>query len=164
MQTLKLYLYDNIIEVQIMDLSIFTVRNRTVYSRNIKLYQGVDNPVQLVMKNQDQKAVDLTGYTVEAQIQDPVEKVTVYTFPCIWTDISLGHGTVTFDKTVIDSLEQRNYQVTFKVIKDEDNTERAMYVDDNYQVPIGLEILPGFYSDQAPPLLIEESVIDGGSI
>jgi hypothetical protein len=116
------------------------------------------------MKNQDQKAVDLTGYTVEAQIQDPVEKVTVYTFPCIWNDITAGTGTITFDKVVIDDLEQRVYQLTFKVISDADNTERPMYVDDNYQVPIGLEILPGFYSNMAPPLLIEESVIDGGNI
>jgi hypothetical protein len=164
MQSLKLYLYDHIIEIQIMDLSIFTVRNRQVYSRNIKIYQGIDNPVQVLIKNQDQKSVDLTGYTVEAQVQDPVEKITVYTFPCIWVDITKGVGTVTFEKTVIDTLEQRVYQVTFSVIKDSDNTERAMYADDNYQLPIGLEILPGFYSNQSPPLEVEESVIDGGTI
>ena len=54
MQTIKLYLVDQIAEVQIMDPAIFTVRNRTVYSRPIKVYQGVDNPIQVVVKNQDQ--------------------------------------------------------------------------------------------------------------
>jgi len=164
MQSLKLYLYDNIIEVQIMDPSIFTVRNRTVYSRNIKIYQGIENRVQINVKNQDQKQVDLTGYTLEAQIQDPVEKVTISTYPCIWSDIAKGQGTITFEKVDIDTIEQRVYQLTFKLIKDNDNTESPMYVDDNYQIPVGLEVLPGYYSNQSPPAITEESVIDGGNI
>ena len=44
MITVKAYVYPNTAEVQVFDPSIFTVRNRVVYSRPIKVYKGVDNP------------------------------------------------------------------------------------------------------------------------
>ena len=67
MIVVKAYLVPNTAEVQIFDTSIFTVRNRQVYSRPIKVYQGIDNPIQVIIRNQDQKSVDLTGYSVTAQ-------------------------------------------------------------------------------------------------
>ena len=76
MQAIQTYLYSNKIVVQILDTTIFKVRNRQVYSRPIKIYQGIDNPIQVVIKNQDQKAVNFTGYIMQADIQDPVNKVT----------------------------------------------------------------------------------------
>jgi hypothetical protein len=74
MITVKTYLYPNLVEVQVFDPTIFTTRNRQVYSRPIKIYQGIDNPIQVVVLNQDQKKVDLTGYAVQADIQDPTNK------------------------------------------------------------------------------------------
>ena len=44
MITVKAYLYPNTVTVQVFDPAIFTVRNRVVYSRTIKVYQGIDNP------------------------------------------------------------------------------------------------------------------------
>jgi len=164
MQTIKAYLYDQKVEVQILDTAIFTVRNRQVYSRPIKVYQGIDNPIQVVIKNQDQKKVDLSGYAVELQIQDPVNKVTVQTFPVTWVDITKGLGTVVLDKTTIDSLEQRFYKLTTKTINQDTLDEAPMYVDDNYGVPLDLEVLPAYYSDMAAPVLLGETVIDGGTI
>ena len=74
MITVKAYLYPNIVEVQVFDPSIFTTRNRVVYSRPIKVYQGIDNPVQVITRNQDQKAVNVTGYAVQLDIQDPLNQ------------------------------------------------------------------------------------------
>jgi hypothetical protein len=163
MQTLKLYLYDNIIDVQIMDLSIFTVRNRIMYNRNVKVYQGIDNPIQLNIKNQDQKAVNLTGYNVSAQIQDPVEKITVESFACTWVNQAQGQGYITLTRATVDNLEQRNYVLTFRVTQVSDNTDEVLYADDNHQVPIGLEILPGYYSELAASG-DSGGIIDGGPI
>ena len=61
MITVKAYIYPNTAEVQVFDPSIFTTRNRIMYSRPIKVYQGIDNPIQVIVRNQDQKSVDLTG-------------------------------------------------------------------------------------------------------
>jgi hypothetical protein len=42
MQTIDVYWYKNILEVQVIDPTIFSTRNRIVYARNIKIYQGID--------------------------------------------------------------------------------------------------------------------------
>jgi hypothetical protein len=162
MQTIKLYLVNQIAEVQIMDPTIFTVRNRTVYSRPIKVYQGVDNPIQVVVKNQDQKKVNLTGYTVQASIQDPINQVTVETYAVTFANIAIGQGTVTLDKGTINSLEQRFYKLTFKTIKTSDSTEQPVYIDDNYGVPLDLEILPAYWAEAASQ--DSEVIIDGGTL
>ena len=77
MQTVKAYIYNNKVEVQVLDTTIYAVRNRKVYSRPIKIYQGIDNPIQVIVKNQEQKAVNLTGYAVQADLQDPINRVAV---------------------------------------------------------------------------------------
>ena len=164
MQTTKIYLYDNTVTVQIMDPTIFTTRNRPVYSRPIKVYQGIDNPIQVLVKNQDQKAVNLTGYAVQADIQDPTNQVTVNSYAVTFANVQLGQGTFTIDKDTVSSLEQRFYKLTFKTIKTSDNTEKPAYVDDNYGAPLDLQVLPAYYSLTEPSPGVNDSVIDGGDI
>jgi hypothetical protein len=164
MQTIKVYLYNQKVEVQIVDPTIFTTRNRVVYSHPIVVYQGIDNPLQVVLKNQDQKSVDLTGYVVQADIQDPTNKVTIESFAVTWIDITKGVGSLTIDRQTLDSLEQRLYKLTFKRIKQSDNTERPLFIDDNYGVPIDLQVKPAYYSRvESMPGQID-TVFDGGVI
>jgi S-adenosylmethionine hydrolase len=162
MITVKAYLYPNTVEVQVFDPSIFTTRNRVVYSRPIKVYQGIDNPVQVIIKNQDQKSVNLTGYTMQAQIQDPTNGVTVETYAVTFTDITKGLANFTIDRATINTLEQRFYKLTFKTIKQNDNTEQPIYIDDNYGVPLDLQVLPAYYADMASDT--SEVIFDGGVI
>jgi hypothetical protein len=161
MITVKTYLYPNTAEVQVFDPAIFTTRNRQVYSRPIKVYQGIDNPIQVVVKNQDQKNVNLTGYTVQASIQDPTNKTTIETYAVTFANIAVGKGTFTLDKGTINTLENRFYKLTFKTIK-ADNTEQPMYIDDNYGVPLDLEILPAYWAETASEQT--EVIIDGGTL
>lgn len=162
--TIKTYLYPNTVEVQVFDPAIFTTRNRQVYSRPVKVYQGIDNPVQIIIKNQDQKSVDLTGYAVQVDIQDPTNQVTINSYAVNFSDITKGLGTVVLDRTTLDSLEQRFYKLTTKTILLADNSEAPMYVDDNYGVPLDLEILPAYYATLEAVPGIDNSVADGGII
>lgn len=162
MQTIKTYLYNQIAEVQIMDSAVFTTRNRQVYSRPIKVYQGIDNPVQVIVKNQDQKNVNLTGYTVQASIQDPTNQVTIETYAVTFANVAVGQGTFTLDKGTINTLENRFYKLTFKTIKTSDSTERPVYIDDNYGVPLDLEILPAYWAETVAQ--DTEVIIDGGTL
>ena len=164
MITVKAYIYPNIAEVQVFDPSIFTTRNRQVYSRPIKVYQGIDNPVQVIVKNQDQKIVNLTGYTMQAQIQDPTNQVTINTYAVLFTDITSGLGSFTLDKTTIGGLEQRFYKLTFRTINSLDNTEKPIYIDDNYGVPLDLEILPAYYAVTESIPGADDTVFDGGTL
>lgn len=145
MITVKAYIYPNTAEVQIFDPTIFTTRNRQVYSRPIKVYQGIDNPIQVIVMNQDQKKVNLTGSSVTASIQDPVNQVTIKSYPVTFANIMLGQGSFTFDANTINSLEQRFYKLAFSA--NTSGNVKPVYIDDNYGVPLDLEILPAFYSN-----------------
>ena len=167
MITVKAYLYPNTAEVQVFDPAIFTTRNRQVYSRPIKVYQGIDNPIQVIIRNQDQKSVNLTGYAVQADIQDPTNQVTIASYAIAWADITKGLGNFIIDLNTVNSLEQRFYKLTFRRIEDAGGgnvIESPMYIDDNYGVPLDLEILPAYYSDTVPLPGTSYSVIDGGTI
>ena len=164
MITVKTYLYPNTAEVQIFDPTIFTTRNRQVYSRPIKVYQGIDNPIQVIIRNQDQKAVNLTGYTVQADIQDPTNQLTVNSYAVTFADITKGLGSFILDQTTIDSLEQRFYKLTFKTTLISSDTTQPLYIDDNYGVPLDLEILPAYYSETAPVPDSTSYTMDGGSL
>ena len=162
MITVKAYLYPNTAEVQVFDPAIFTRRNRQVYSRPIKVYQGIDNPVQVIVRNQDQKSVDLTGYVMEAAVQDPTNGVTIESYAVTFADITKGLGNFIIDRSTINNLENRFYKLTFKTIRQSDNTEQPIYIDDNYGVPLDLEVLPAYYADSASDN--SEVIYDGGVI
>jgi len=169
MQTIKTYLYPNTAEVQVFDPAIFTTRNRQVYSRPIKVYQGVDNPIQVLVKNQDQKKVDLTGSSVTASIQDPTNQLTVKSYPVLFGanvggNIQLGQGTFTFDANTINGLEQRFYKLAFSTTVTSTDVTRPVYIDDNYGVPLDLEVLPAYYANSTPPAESDTYTLDGGSI
>ena len=136
MIVVKTYLYPNTAEVQVFDPTIFTTRNRVVYSRPIKVYQGIDNPIQVIIRNQDQKSVDLTGYTVAAQIQDPANQLTFKSYPIDFTtpgsDITKGIGTFTILGSDINQLENRLYKLTFSTTLIVGSKTQPLYVDDNY--------------------------------
>ena len=162
MITVKTYLYPNLAEVQVFDPTIFTTRNRKVYSRPIKVYQGIDNPIQVIVMNQDQKQVNLTGSSVTVSIQDPTNQVTVKSYQVTWTDITKGLGTFTLDNATISNLEQRFYKLAFSTTVTGTDATSPVYIDDNYGVPLDLEILPAYYSSVAP--YTDTLTMDGGSL
>ena len=164
MPSITSYLYDNIIEVQVLDDNpTIKTRNNVVYSRPIKIYQGIDNPVQVHIKNQDQKSVNLTGYAVQVDIQDPLVQGSVESLAMVMTDITTGQGTVTIVRDVVNALDQRFYKLTIKLIKQSTNAERPLYIDTNFGALLDLEVLPGWY--ESMPLTLEsDEVIDGGTI
>lgn len=142
---IQTYLYSQKAVVQILDPNIFATRNHNVYANPITAYQGIDNPVQVVVKNQDQKSIDLTGFDMTAEIQDPVNKVSVKSYAVTWTDQVRGRGNFVLDQATIDQLEQRFYNLTFKVTSQADGTVRPAYLDDALSVPLDLKILPAYY-------------------
>jgi len=172
MITVKAYLYPNTAEVQVFDPTIFTTRNRQVYSRPIKVYQGIDNPIQVILRNQDQKKIALTNesgdplYYVQAQIQDPINQLTVVSYDVNFTadGYTNGYGSFSIEKIVIDDLEQRLYKLTFTLEPLETSVKQPLYIDDNYGVPLDLMVLPAYWASMAPAPGVSQSVVDGGNI
>ena len=150
MITIKAYLYPNLVEVQLFDPAIFTTRNRVVYSRPIKVYKGIDNPLQLIIRNQDQKAVSIDGQIVIVEIQNPNAGTTVASLSAD-AGTETGTATVTIDRATMDNLTQRFYKLTIKVRDAFTSAESPMYIDDNYGVPLDLEVLDAYYSTTSGP-------------
>ena len=133
-----------------------------MYSRTIKVYQGIDNPIQVIVRNQDQKSVNLTGYSVQADIQDPTNQVTVESYAVTFANIATGRGTFTIASNVVNSLEQRFYKLTFRTILTADSSEKPLYIDDNYGVPLDLQVLPAYYATTEAAAGTDETIVDGG--
>lgn len=136
-----------------------------MYARPVIIYQGIDNPIQVLIKNQDQKIVNLTGYSVQADIQDPVNRVTVSSFAVTFANVATAKGSFVINKNIVDNLEQRIYKLTLRTIRTIDNVEQPIYMDDNYNVPLDLQVRAAYYSDMAPTADTAETIlIDGGTI
>jgi len=166
--TITSYLVIQKLPIELLDYSDPTIkpRNRPVYARPIKIYQGIDNPIQIVVKNQDQKPVNLNGYSVQVDIQDPLNQVTVYSFSAngagAYSNLTIGTTTLLFGANVVNSLDQRFYKLTTRVINNSTMTQSPLYVDDNFGVPLDLEVLPAYYSGSTTIVNLGETVIDPG--
>ena len=164
MYEIQSYLYDNIILVQILDQATFLPpRNRTVFSQPIKVYQGIDNPLQIVVRNQQQKAADISGYNVQLDIQDPFEKGAVESLAVTVDSAATGKCSVTIPRATTVALKQRMYYATLKLINTSTNAERPLYMDDNFGAQLKIEVLPGWYESD-PLNFAGNAVIDSGTI
>lgn len=164
MITIKAYLYPNTVEVQLFDPSIFTTRNRVVYSRPIKLYRGIDNPLQLIIRNQDQKAIDITNLDVIVEIQNPDAGTTVTSLLAIQDTEKTGAANVIINRDTMDNLTKRFYKLTIKTRDVLTSAETPAYIDDNYSVPLDLEILDAYYSTTSSPTMSDGGSFDIGTL
>lgn len=158
MQVIQSYLYDNRVTVQFLDPTVTSIRNRIVYNRPIKVYKGIDNPLRIVILNQDQKPYDMTGYNVIMGIQNSDARTTVISFAVEMDAENPTVGTVVIDRATMDILTKRFYKLTFKATNIDTNNDRPMYIDDNWGVPLDLEVLSGYYSTTST-----SDQTDGGS-
>ena len=168
MITIQTYLYPIRMVATIWDPTIFTTRNRDVYTKPVTVYQGIDNPVQIRVRNQDQKPVNMSDYAMMIDIQDPLNKLTVQSFGVNFINANSGIGTFTLSRDVVNSLTQRQYKLTFRAIRRADDSEQPAFTDNNYNVPLDLVVLPGYYSEMPPqedePYGNDFTTIDGGTI
>jgi len=164
MQTIDVFWYKNILEVQVQDPAIFTTRNRIVYSRPIKIYQGIDNPIHIVAKNQDQKSVDLTGYTMEIAIQDLINELTVSVFAVSAFTWNRGLGQFTIPVETVNALDQEFYWLTARLVNTATNALQPLYIDDNHEVRLTLQVLPAYYQSVSQDLVLNDGIIDSGVI
>jgi hypothetical protein len=135
-----------------------------VYARTIKIYQGIDNPIHIVTKNQDQKPVDLTGYDVQIDIQDPENARTAEAFTVDFITQNRGLGVFTIPKEIVNTLDQRYYEFTVKLIDLSTNRETPLYIDDNYSLRLPVQVLAGYYSNMPVGSTLEDGIIDAGEL
>ena len=139
MQTANVYIAVQSVSVQLVgDFNIRT-RNRQVYSSNIKIYRNIDNPVRLIVKNQDQKPVDLTSFDVKVDLVDAANNVAVASYTATKINTVKGLCEVVIAAGDIIPLESRyHYLMVRRSSFGQD--DRVAYIDDNYSVQLPVEI------------------------
>lgn len=138
MQLNSVYLYPNLVNVY-LNLSSDWVRERyrNVYNKNLKIYRGSDNRIDLQIKNSDQKAISFSGYTpvmilINENNQQILKKDTVT------VNVDTGKAYVTITEQELWDITPGFY--TYSVILE------ARDVDgDNYVVT---ETKPGYIDSQ----------------
>ena len=72
MQLTPRYLVNNVITIIASEVGI-TTEYKKVYTRQLKVYRGIDNRLQFRLVNADQKPISVTNYTPNSLLLMKVE-------------------------------------------------------------------------------------------
>lgn len=159
MQLIPRYLYNNQIFI-ISNDSGFVVEYRPVYTRNLKIYKGIDNVIQFRLINADQKPVRITSTPVIVVFDE--NKTKILEKMCTTTDDGSSTATkglfeFTFTENDLLNIKQQylNYNIYFeetngnkKLTYSNRNFESSgvIFVDGNaYPGPKDSSVIDNFY-------------------
>lgn len=149
MQKIQSYLYPNRIQL-LVNLDEFSTNNqvewRIVYQRTIKVYKGIDNVLEIDVKNNDQKRISLDGRTIKMIVMDQANnEINTYTAINLEDDSShagLGLARVTVPANDIADLYPQflNFAVYMQTLGEPDE---LLYGDSKYGAKGTIELLNG---------------------
>lgn len=165
MQLNSVYLYPNKIDVYTNTLASWpTERYRRVYNRNLKIYRGVDNKIDLQVRNSDEKAAVITGSTLVFNLVTRDTKDLILSRDCSVQNSSVGRVSITLTKEDLLNLESGfyNFTITQEVRQAITLTEykvtsrTPLYIDSQYGVIATLEILGDVYGETVDSLVVDK--------
>lgn len=106
--------------------------NQKVYAKTLQLYKGIDNRIQLVLRNNDQKPVSLLDCTVTFNLLDSATRELVFSRQLQNIYMSKGSATTILEGNLLNDLTAGFYHYSLLVINPEGETQ-IVYADDNYQ-------------------------------
>ena len=141
MQLTPRYLVDNkinVISTDATEASLFVVEYRPVYSRQLKVYRGIDNTLQFRLFNSDQKPVLLSTNIPWIVIFDE-HRNKIIERACTITDdqsstASLTKGTFQVILTENDLLNVQQQYLSYNIyMRNADNTNTITYSNQNFE-------------------------------
>lgn len=163
MQLIPRYLVDNRTTVLVSELGHVT-EYRPVYTKQIKLYKGIDNALQFKLLNADQKAVALTGKTPKFVAFNSDKKMVIQHDGVAHATI-VGLFTVTITESDLLNLEQQ-YLTYNIVLQDNSTSTRTLTYSDTYFVNSGVmcvseDAFPGVQESKAVTTFTQTGVGTG---
>lgn len=165
MQLISVYLYPNKIDVFTNSISEWqTERFRQVYQRNLKVYKGVDNKIDIHVKTSDQKPLNITGYDFVLVIVEKETQELLLQKDCDARSLSLGKisATITPDDLLTFAPGFYQYSIVKETRTNVDSTEHTvtnkevLYLDSQYGTQGTIEIYGNIYGETKPSLVIKE--------
>lgn len=146
MQKISSYLYSNRIVVN-LDLASSPLEWRIVYQRKVKIYKGVDNVIELDIKNSEQKRINVSDKVLKCVIMDTLGQE-IYTAD-VTHSATPGLATFTIPETSVAVLTPQFLRYTVYILN-EDETKTLIYGDTQFGVT-GMMDLIGTAVPQALP-------------
>lgn len=157
MQKISSYLYSNRIQA-VVNLAASPLEWRIVYQRKFKIYQGLDNVLELDVKNAEQKRIDITTYAMKFVVMDQLNQE-IYTGD-IDTDTGIkGIGLMSIPATALEFISPQFLKYTVYILND-DTTKTPVYGDTQFGVTGTLDYLAGAMPTTLPPKVIKTFVYD----
>ena len=143
MQKLSFYLVPNRISVTTDMVSDgYTTENRQVYQRKLKLYKGIDNTIELEVKNSDQRRMPVVGYTAIVKFYDAARKnlFTVQGTPIL---AKTGIISVTVQSEVLANIDPQQLTLVAS-LRNAENADTIIYADSQFGVSAFAELYDGY--------------------
>jgi len=149
MQQIPIYLYPNSIDIFTNPGTWRKEGYRKVYNRNLKVYSGTDNRINVQVRNQDQKTYNITGSSVVFSLISRDNNELIIEKDCEIIDADLGKlYFILYDTELID-IDKGFYDFSFrKEIRSTINQDeylvtdsRPLYSDSQFDALGTLEIV-----------------------
>jgi len=155
MQKISTYLLKNRVQL-LADLAAFPTEWTIVYQRQIKIYNGIDNTLELDIKNADQKRIDLSTLSqIEVNVMDSQGNALPNSPYLADTDTGIkGIATVTIPQE--DLVDLTDQFLTFSVTALNDGKDTLLYADTRFSGTGTIQLIgnampvfrdPKFYDD-----------------
>lgn len=164
MQYNPVYLYPNRLDVYTISPGSWSLeRYRRVYNRNLKIFRGVDNRIDIQVRNPDQKTTNIIGSVLVFNLVARDSKKLVLQKDFEPMDLSTGKVTMTL--TDNDLLDLANGNYNYSIVKEirtvVDSTDYKveskipLYIDSQYDTLGTLEISGDILGDVESSVIID---------
>jgi len=144
MQKIQFYLVPNRITVT-TDRVGFNTEFRQVYQRKLKLYKGIDNTIQLDIRNSEQRKEDVSGYTADILFFDTAHKK-LFEVSAAPIASQPGQMSVVIDQDTLATVDPQNLLMAARLTKTVAmvTTESPLYIDGQFELVGHVQLLDGF--------------------
>ena len=165
MQLISVYLYPNKVEAYTNAFSDWPVeRYRRVYNRNLKLFRGVDNKVDIQVRNSDEKVQNISGSVVVFSLVNKETGELILQKDCTVQSTQTGKVYVSLTEPEIRTVEPGLYlyclHTEIRTAIDADNylvnSKKPLYIDDQYGVNATVEVHGNIFSEPKDSLVVKE--------
>jgi hypothetical protein len=165
MQLISVYLYPNKLDVFTNSLADWTTeRYRQVYQRNLKIYRGVDNRIDIQVKNADQKPQAIADGIFVFNLVSRETQELILSKTCSVRNLSIGRIYIELTTDEVKDIESGFYQ--FSIIKedrgDDDssdyivNSRTPMYLNSQYETIGTIEVSGNLYGEPQASVVVRE--------
>ena len=162
MQLNSVYLYPNKVDV-FTNLGEWTTgRYRKVYQRNFKVYRGVDNRLDLQVRNADEKAKDITGNSLVFTLLERGTQKIILTRNCEIvaesqpdSTIKRNKGYVVITEADLVDIDKGFYNYTIHLRDTVTGAKTPLYCDSQFGVIGTIEVHNNLFGETIPDVVID---------